>query len=157
MGFSDKMRESLGAEGARIEITPPSDPLVAGERATVTIAIVGGTRPASVDALSVRIIEADRHWVDPDGATMSEADASALPDRHHLTAGWDRATASDTRVPVGVNVDAAGHHEIEVPIDIPASCKESSASCSHTLNVQADIKGQIDPTANLRITITRPE
>lgn len=153
MGFTDKMRESLGAEGARIEVTPPSQATPPGERVVAEIAIVGGTRAAHVEALVVKIVEADRHWVTGDGATVSEAEAQALDDRRHLTAGWTRTTIGERRVDVGLEVAPGARLEIEVEIDVPASSKPSSVSCSHTLNVQADIRGQIDPTGNARLTV----
>jgi hypothetical protein len=153
MGFTDKMRESLGAEGARLEVTSPTTPTPPGERALAKIVIVGGTRPAHVEALVVRLVEADRHWVGQDGATVSEEDAQAQDDRRHLTADWTRTTVDERRIGIGADVEAGGRHEVEVEIDVPARCKPTSVACSHTLNVQADIRGQIDPTGNARFLV----
>ena len=153
MGFTEKMRESLGAEGARIEVTPPSGATAPGERAIARVTIVGGTRPAHVEALVVKIVEADRHWVSADGETVAEDDAQALPDRRHLTAGWTRNPMGERRVVVGTDIEPGGRHEVEVEIEVPQGCKPTSVACSHTLNVQADIRGQIDPTGNARIVV----
>src|SRR5688500_9792338 len=100
MGFTDKMRESLGAEGARIEIAAPSDAIAPGQRATIKVVIVGGTRAAHVEALVVKLIEAERHWVDGSGTKISEDDAQAVEDRRKITAGWTRNVAAEERVSV---------------------------------------------------------
>jgi sporulation-control protein spo0M len=153
MGFSEKMRESLGAEGARVQVKAPEGGVARGEIATASITITGGTRPATVDALIVRIVEADRHWVrSEDGARVSEEEAQVLRDRKGLTAGWDRQAVAVQRVELGKDVEPGSEHALTVEVTVPW-CKATSPCCSHTLNVQADIKGQIDPAGNARITI----
>lgn len=153
MGFSEKMRESLGAEGARVQVKAPEGAVARGEVATASITITGGTRPATVEALIVRIVEADRHWVrDEDGARVSEEEAQARPDRKGLTAGWERSPVVVQRVEVGKEIEAGGEHSLTVEVTVPW-CKATSPCCSHTLNVQADVKGQIDPAGNARITV----
>ena len=156
MSFTDKMRESLGAEGARIEVTPPSDPTPAGAEASIGVTIVGGTRDATVDALIVRLVQADRHWVDESGNRIAEADAPPREERKGLTAGWDRATIAELRVDVGATVAPKGSHTVDVSLTIPDTATPTTAACSHTVNVQADIKGQIDPTGNARINVATP-
>ena len=153
MSFSDKMRASLGAEGARLEITPPADGVTPGASGLATVTIKGGTNPAHVDALIVRLIGADRHWVDEAGAEISEGDAMARDDRKGLTAGWTRVTVHEARVEVGVTVEAGAEHVVEVHTVVPESATPSSPSYNYTLNVQADIKGQIDPTGNARVRV----
>jgi sporulation-control protein spo0M len=153
MGFSEKMRESLGAEGARVQVKAPEGAVARGEIATAAITIVGGTRPATVDALIVRIIEADRHWVrDEDGQRVSEEEAQALGDRRGLTAAWDRRPVVVQHVELHQSIEPGGEHSLAVDVTVPP-CKATSPCCSHTLNVQADVKGQIDPTGNARITV----
>jgi hypothetical protein len=156
MSFSEKMRESLGAEGVRLEVRPPSDLLVAGNTAEASVKLSGGTKPARVDALVVRIVEADRHWLSESGARIEEEEAQSLADRRHLTAGWDRRTVGERRISVGRDVAEGGEETIAVELEVPTDCKPSSVSCAHTLNVQADIKGQIDPTGNARILVEAP-
>lgn len=153
MSFSEKMRESLGAEGVRLEIKPPNGTLAAGGTLGATVTMLGGTKPARVDALVVRIVEADRHWLSDTGSRVVEDDAQALDDRRHLTAGWERRTVGERRIAVGRDIAEGGQDSIEIEVDIPADCKATSVSCAHTLNVQADIKGQIDPTSNARIVV----
>jgi sporulation-control protein spo0M len=154
MSFSEKMRDSLGAEGVRLEVQPPASSLVAGNTAEATVTMRGGTKPARVDALTVRIVEADRHWLSESGARIDEEEAQSLADRRHLTAGWDRRTAGERRIALGCDVAAGSEETVAVAIEVPADCKPTSVSRAHTLNVQADIKGQIDPTGNARIVVT---
>lgn len=153
MSFSDKMRDSLGAEGARIEVTPPGDTIAVGSVAQFGVTIAGGTRAAKIDALIVRLVQADRHWITEDGSTVSEADAPPREERKGLTAGWTRSPVAELRVAVDHTVDAGQSHVVDVELAIPDACTASSAACSYTLNVQADIKGQIDPTGNARIAL----
>lgn len=153
MGFSEKMRDSLGAEGAKIEVEAPDQAVAPGECATIRVAIVGGSKPAAVDALVLRLVESDRHWRDDAGGTLSEADAGAREDRSNLTAGWTRNTLFERRIDVGVTVDPGARHELTVELDVPAACKASDAACNHALHVQADIKGQIDPTGQARLKV----
>jgi sporulation-control protein spo0M len=154
MGFSEKMRESLGAEGARVQVKAPASAIARGETATAAITITGGTRPATVEALIVRIIEADRHWVrSDDGARVTEDEAQALADRTGLRAAWDRHPVVVQRIELAQPVEPGHEHALTVDVTVPWGCKATSPCCSHTLNVQADIKGQIDPAGNVRITV----
>jgi len=153
MGFSEKMRDSLGAEGAKLEVSPPSGKVAPGAGISASVTIVGGSKPAVVDALMIRVVEADRHWVDGDGNTVSEADAQARSDRTGLVAAWTRTTRTEQRIAVDVTVEPSARHEVTVDLTVPDSCSATSAACTHTLYVQADIKGQIDPTAQARFEI----
>lgn len=155
MSFSEKMRESLGAGGVGLKVAPTAEEasVTAGTALRANVTLDGGNRSAHVDALVLRLIEADRHWTDADGNRIEEADAAALEDRRHLTAGWDRRTVAELRVGVDVEIDVSGSKDVDVSIDVPGECKPTSVSCAHTLNVQADIKGQIDPTANARVVV----
>jgi sporulation-control protein spo0M len=153
MGFSDKMRESLGAEGARVEVSPSPGTVAPGGQGNAVITIVGGSKPAHVDAIVVRVVEADRHWTEADGTTVAETEAAALEDRRHLTAAWTRNTVSEARHEVGATVEPGARHEVEVAFEVPGACFPTSPARSHTLNVQADIKGQIDPTGNARFEV----
>jgi sporulation-control protein spo0M len=155
MGFSEKMRDSLGAEGAKLEVTAPPGTIAAGEVITFGVTIIGGSKPAVVEALLVRVVEAARHWVDGDGNNVSEDEAQARDDRTGLVAGWTRTTLGELRVAVDVTVEPGARHdvEIEVGLEVPGGCRSSSPACNHTLHVQADIKGQIDPTAQARLVI----
>ena len=153
MGFSEKMRESLGAEGARVQVKAPEGAVERGHTATASITIVGGTRPATIDALMVRIVEADRHWVrNEDGARLSEQEVRAMGHRNGLTAAWDRHPVVEQRVELARAIDPGSEHELTIDVEVP-KCQATSPCCSHTLNVQADIKGQIDPAGNARITL----
>jgi sporulation-control protein spo0M len=153
MGFSEKMRESLGAEGARLELHGLVDARPIGDAGSVKLTIVGGTQPAHIHAVVLRVIEADRYWVTDDGARVAEDHVRSLADRRGLTAAWDRRTMATHRVDVDRSIEPAQQLEIDLELTIPAECRPSSVSCSHTLNVQADIRGQIDPTANMRLQI----
>jgi sporulation-control protein spo0M len=153
MGFSEKMRESLGAEGARLELEGLTGALPVGSTSTVRLIVVGGTRTVHVHGVVTRVIEADRHWVTDDGARMAEEHVCSLPERRGLTAGWDRRTLGTRRIEVDRTVEPGERIELELELELPSDCRPSSVSCSHTLNVQADIRGQIDPTANKRLTL----
>jgi sporulation-control protein spo0M len=152
MGFSDKMRDSLGAEGAKIEVDAQGAAVAPGDIAAVTVVIVGGTKPAAVDALVVRLVEAERHWVDKDGKSHAEQSVAA-DDRSGLTAGWTRSTVAELRVEVGVTVEPGARHSVDVSLTVPEAARASTPACTHTISVQADIKGQIDPTGNARLSI----
>jgi sporulation-control protein spo0M len=153
MSFSEKMRDSLGAEGAKVEVDPPADPVSAGASANAKVRIVGGASPAQIDALFVRVIEARRHWVDSGGRSVSEEEAQGLPDRAHLMPAWTRQTVSETKVDVGAIVESAQTHEVDVDAPVPEGCGRTSPAVVITINAQADIKGQIDPTGNGRLTV----
>jgi sporulation-control protein spo0M len=153
MDFTDKMRDGLGASGARVDVRVPDSPVAAGARLSATVVIAGGSKAAQIDALMLRLIEARRHWVAADGETVTEADAKALEDRGHLNPAWTRTTTAELRVKVGHTVEAGENHDVEIQIEIPDSCQPTAADCAHTLNVQADIKGQIDPTGNATVKV----
>ena len=150
MGFSEKMRDSLGAEGARLEVHPPATAMAAGATASVSVLIFGGSKPAAVDALVIRLFEAHRHWTDGTGATIPESDPR---DRRGLVPQWSKVQLSEQRIDVGTTIEPGQRHEIAIELPIPDGIEATSAACNHTVHVQADIKGQIDPTALARIAI----
>lgn len=154
MGFSDKMRESLGAEGARLEVRTPDDAVPRGSQATASVAIHGGTRSAAVVALQLRLVEARRHWTTSDGRQVAEADAMALADRSQLMPAWTRTVVHTWEVEVNREVEPGGSTSVEIAVAIPASCGVTSPACVITLNAQADIRGQIDPTGNGHLRIS---
>ncbi len=153
MGFSDKMRDSLGAEGARVEVMGLDESVPPGAVARTTIVIHGGTRPARVDALRVRLIRATRSWTDRQGNAISEEQAAGLGDRSQLMPAWTQDTVAELQVPVDREIEPGASADIPVEVAIPAECGTTSASCVVTLNAQADIKGQIDPTGNARLSV----
>ncbi|MGH1347137.1 MAG: sporulation protein [Nannocystales bacterium] len=153
MSFSEKMRESLGATGVRLRVTPSSDPLTPGAMLTARVELEGGTSAAHVEALVLRLIEADRHWTADDGGRFEESEAATLENRDQLTAAWDRRAVAETRMSLDADVEASSATSVEIELSIPHDCKPTSTSCAHTLNVQADIRGQIDPTANARVVL----
>jgi len=156
MGFSDKMRDSLGAEGARLEIVTPAAALAPGATATFSVRVVGGSKPAQVDAFVVRLLESHRHWVDATGAELDEVQARAHPQEAELVPTWAKRTVAEARIPVGTSIEPGQQHEQDIELAIPPGLTDTSAACTHTLYVQADIKGQIDPTAQVRVTISAP-
>lgn len=155
MGFSEQMRESLGAGGARVEVRMAEGSVSPGGRVAATVVIHGGTQPARIDALRVRLIEAQRHWTSHDGARVEENDAARLEDRSHLMPAWTQATIHETTVEVESEVEPGAQHEVPLELELPAQASASSQSCVTTLNAQADIKGQIDPTGNGRVSVAR--
>lgn len=152
MAFTDKMRESLGAEGARLEITGPSDPVTPGSTTTATVVITGGTKPAHIDALTVKVVESRRHWTTDAGEVVAEQDATEAQ-RSQLTPGWERLALSERRVELGTHVDPGGREEVEVQVEVPTECAADTLAINHNIFVQADIKGQIDPTTITRLPV----
>jgi len=154
MSFSEKMRESLGAEGVRLDVASIPDAIPRGGLAHARVIMRGGTKSARVERILIRVIEADRYWRDTTGVRLSEADASRLVDRRHLTAAWDRRVIGESELTLFRDIDAHSLHELDVDVPIPARCRPTDLTCSHTLNLQADIRGQIDPTGNARIVVS---
>jgi sporulation-control protein spo0M len=152
MGFSEKMRDSLGGEGAKIEVVPPSDAVAPGDTARFAVVIVGGSKAAAVDALTLRLVQAVRHWVDASGNTHDE-DSVDGEARLAMTAGWTRTTCAEWQMPLTVTVEPGMRHTIEVELAVPPDAVATSAACTHALSVQADIKGQIDPTGQARVQL----
>lgn len=153
MSFSEKMRESLGAEGVQLDVVPPSNPLVAGATYRGTLHLRGGSRGARVEQLIVRIIEADRYWKDVHGEQIAEADVVERSDRRELRAAWVRRAVGVAQLVINRDVAASQVQSFPLEFHVPSDCRPSSPACSHTLSVQAEIRGQIDPTCNARITI----
>ena len=119
----------------------------------VNVTVEGGNKPATVDALVMRVVEARRHWVDANGTAVAEADAAAL-DRRSLQPAWTQQVLSEVRVDVDQQVEPGQTAYLPVMVSIPAECGPSSDGCKLTINAQADIKQQIDPTGNGRIVVS---
>lgn len=137
----------------RVRVTPSDDALGPGGTLTARVELDGGNQAAHIEGLMLRLIEADRHWTDDDGGRVEESEAAELDNRDHLTAGWERRAVAELRVNVDEDLDASARRSLDVALDIPMDCRPSSVSCAHALNVQVDIKGQIDPTANARLVL----
>ncbi len=127
--------------------------MIPGGTLQAHVTLAGGTSDARVDALVLRLIEADRYWTDGEGRRIAESDAAQLDGHESLRAAWDRRTVAQARLTVDVDVVASSEQTIDVELTVPPECGFTSVSCAHTLNVQADIKGQIDPTANARVIV----
>lgn len=153
MSFSEKMRESLGAEGVSLELLAPSEPLFAGQPYRGTIQLLGGSRVAHIERLVVRLIEADRFWKDETGASIHEDEAQGRPDLRDLTPAWSRRTLQTFVFDLGRDLEAHGRVSLPIEIVVPEDCKPSSICCSHTLSAQAAIRGQIDPSTLARIIV----
>jgi sporulation-control protein spo0M len=107
-----------------------------------------------VVALQLRLVEARRHWTTADGKQVAEADAMALPDRSPLMPAWTRTVIHTWEVPVEREIEAGGSTSVEIGVEIPPHCGVTSPACVITLNAQADIRGQIDPTGNGHLRIS---
>jgi sporulation-control protein spo0M len=157
MGFSDKMRETLGSVGARLTVMADDEGWAAkvqpGETATAKIRIVGGTVPAKVEALIMRVITRHRHWTDGRGMALTDSQARELDDRRHLTPSWSRETIHETRIDVERQLDAGEEQVVEVSVEVPGHCDRTTTACTITLHAQADVRGQIDPTATGKLLV----
>lgn len=152
MSFSERMKESLGTEGARVTVEPPANPVAPGESAATVVTIHGGTRDARVDAVVVRVIEAKRSWTTSDGQPVSEADAQSM-DRRQMMPTWERRVIHQVNVDVGELVAAHAEHEVPVDVLVPGECSPTNPAVVVTVNAQADIKEQIDPTGTATLVV----
>lgn len=157
MGFSDKMRETLGSEGAKVEFLTDDDGWAArvrpGDTAEATVMIAGGTKTARVEALVLRVIVRHRHWRDRQGMAFTDEQAQEFDDRSQLMPAWSRELIGETRVEVGEEVDPSVEREIHVQVPIPEQCDGTTNACAVTLHAQVDIRGQIDPTATGKLLV----
>jgi sporulation-control protein spo0M len=157
MGFSDKMRETLGSEGARVKFVEDSEGWAAkvapGSTAEARISIAGGTKTARVEGIVLSVIVRHRHWADGRGLALTEEQARELSDRSNLMPAWSRDLIGQTRVEVEQDVDAGSERELTVMVPVPEHCDCTSSSCTITLHAQADIRGQIDPTATGKLCV----
>ncbi|MCA9702072.1 MAG: sporulation protein [Myxococcales bacterium] len=157
MGFSDKMRETLGSEGARIEVMADEEGWAGraspGGVAEAKIKIVGGTKLAHIEAVTLRVIIRHRHWSDGQGMSFTEQQAREFEDRRQLMPAWSRELIAQARVEVDADVDTAGERELSVQVQVPGHCDRTTVACTITLHAQADIRGQIDPTATGKLLV----
>lgn len=157
MGFSDKMRETLGSEGAKVKFLDDDDGWTArvtpGGTAEAKLQICGGTRTARVEGVVLRVFVRHRNWSDGEGMALTEAQARELDDRNHLMPAWSRDVIGQTRVEFERDVEPGSEHEIAVQVPVPEHCDHTNEACSITLHVQADIRGQIDPTATGKLLV----
>ena len=140
------MKESLGVEGARVEVAAPETAVPVGQEAALKISIVGGSRDAAVDNLILRLIESRRHWRTPEGQVIGEEEAQQRNDRRALMPTWSRRIVAENTMAVNEEVKAGSNHQLDVPLTLPGDCGATTPACVITVNAQADIKGQIDPT-----------
>jgi sporulation-control protein spo0M len=157
MGFSDKMRETLGSEGARVRFVEDAEGWAAkvapGGTAEALVSIAGGTKTARVEGVVLSVIVRHRHWADAQGMALTEEQARELSDRTHLMPAWSRELIGQTRVEVEADVEAGAERELAVAIPVPEHCNRTTSSCTITLHAQADIRGQIDPTATGKLCV----
>ncbi len=157
MGFSDKMRETLGTVGARVSVLADNDGWAArvapGEIAATKIKITGGTASAKVEGLVMRVIVRHRHWTDGRGMALTDAQANELDNRRYLTPSWSRETVQQTRVEIDREIEPGEELELEVAVQVPEHCDRTQPACTITLHTQIDIRGQIDPTATGKLLV----
>lgn len=157
MGFSDKMRETLGSEGAQLELLTDEHGWVAqaspGQSVDARVRLAGGTKTARVEGLILRLVVRHRHWSDGQGMSFNEDQAQELESRSHLMPAWSRDFIAQTRVELDAEIDAGSERELTVHVPVPEHCDRTTAACTVTLHVQADIRGQIDPTATGKLRV----
>lgn len=157
MGFSDKMRETLGSEGARVRFVDDEEGWAAkvapGGTLQAKLTIVGGTKTARVEGVVLRVIVRHRHWADNQGMSLTEDQARELDSRNHLMPTWSRDLIGQVRVAIDADVDPGSERELVVEVPLPEHCDRTSDACTITLHAQADIRGQIDPTATGKLCV----
>lgn len=153
MAFSDSMRECLGGSGVRVELTLDPPRATRTGRCTGAVQIVGGTDEVFVRGVVLRLLAATRHWVDGDGRRIEEHTAASMPSRRHLTPAWTRTSVSEARVDVNERVAAGASISVDAQVPVPDECPVSGPGTVLTINAQAVIEGQIDPTGSAPVTI----
>lgn len=157
MGFSDKMRETLGSEGARVRFVEDGEGWTAqtspGGTAQAKLTLSGGTKTARVEGVVVRVIVRHRHWTDNQGMQLTEEQARELDSRSHLMPAWSRELIQQIRVDVEADVEPGDERELSVEVPVPEHCDRTTSACTITLHAQADIRGQIDPTATGKLLV----
>ena len=157
MGFSDKMRETLGSEGAKVKFSTDGEGWAArvapGGTAQTKLHITGGTQTARVEGVVLRVFVRHRNWTDGEGMALTEDQARELDNRNHLTPAWSRDMIGQTHVELERDVEPGSEHEVELQIAVPDHCDATTDACTITLHVQADIRGQIDPTATGKLLV----
>ncbi len=154
MGFSDKLRDALGGHGVRLSGALDEDTVPAGKTVRGTVEARAGEQPARVEAITVRLIRARRRWTGPDGAAVPEEDALALIDHSHLSVHWDQEVVFEARVPVGEDLASGAATTVPFEFALSTDAEPTAPNRVYTVNVQADVPGQIDPTTNLRLSVT---
>ncbi|NVB40009.1 sporulation protein [Pseudenhygromyxa sp. WMMC2535] len=157
MGFSDKMRETLGSEGARIDVLTDDEGwaarLAPGQAGQAKVRLSGGTKTARVEGVMFYVLIRHRQWSDGQGMVFTDEQASELEDRRHLTPSWTRELLAQVRVAVHEEVEPGDEREVSVDLDLPEHCDRTSAACTINILAQADIRGQIDPTATGKLLV----
>jgi sporulation-control protein spo0M len=157
MGFSDKMRETLGSEGARVQFLTDDEGWSArvnpGEIAEAKIRLTGGTKTARIEGVVLRVFIRHRHWSDRQGMALTEDQARELDDRGHLMPAWSRELIGQTRVAVNEDIDPGHERELSVQIPVPDHCDRTTNACTITVHAQVDIREQIDPTATGKLLV----
>lgn len=148
------MKDSLGGDGAKVLVQTNNAMVGRGSALEVNVVVEGGNKPATVDALIMRVLEARRHWVDTDGNIVQDSDASEASQRGPLVPEWTQQVLKEHIVEVGQEVSPGNSAYLPVMIEIPDQCGPTGDACKVTINAQADIKQQIDPSGNGRIVVS---
>ncbi|RMG99076.1 MAG: hypothetical protein D6705_04165 [Deltaproteobacteria bacterium] len=154
MGFSDKLRDALGGHGVRLDGRLEEEQVPAGKTVRATIEAAAGESPATIEALTLRLVRARRRWTDPDGNQVPEEDALALIDRSHLTVHWDQEVVLENRIAVDRALGPGETAAFPAEFALATDAVPSAANVVYFVNVQADVPGQIDPTTNLRLVVS---
>lgn len=157
MGFSDKMRETLGSEGARVEFVADDEGWSArvapGGTAEAKLRLTGGTKTARLEGVVLRVIVRHRHWSDGQGMALTEEQARELDHRNHLMPTWSREQIGQTRVEVEDDLEPGSERELTVQVPVPEHCDRTTNACTITVHAQIDSRGQIDPTATGKLLV----
>ncbi len=148
------MKDSLGGDGAKVLVQTNNAMVGRGSALEVNVVVEGGNKPATVDALIMRVLEARRHWVDADGNIVQDSDANEASQRGPLLPEWTQQVLKEHIVEVGQEVSPGSSAYLPVMIEIPDQCGPTGDACKVTINAQADIKQQIDPSGNGRIVVS---
>jgi hypothetical protein len=84
---------------------------------------------------------------------LPEAQVGERPDRRRLEPVWERQVVHEGTIAVGRPLEPSASEDVDIELRVPEHCPETTLSCTYMLNVQAQIKGQIDPSANANVVI----
>jgi hypothetical protein len=106
---------------------------------------------AQIEALRVRRVRTGRTRETIHGPRIVEADAAALEHRDRLAPAWTRTTVSELRVEAGRIVPSGDTERISIGFLVPPGSLSSGSSRIDSLQVWAEVKGQIDPSGSVRV------
>ncbi|TPV95784.1 MAG: hypothetical protein B7733_08160 [Myxococcales bacterium FL481] len=153
MTFSESMQACLRGSGVRVEVEPQAPRATRGATCPATIRVSGGTDEALLRSVVLRLLVATRQWTEPDGQPVEASRFTTRASRRHLSPVWTRTTVAEARVEVHERVAAGASTVVDAEVPVPEACPVTGPGTVLSVNAQAVVEGQIDPTASAAVTI----